>query len=80
MEKLPNYMKTCFRALYDQTNEISSKIYEEHALDPKDSLQNTVTKNKFIYIYISSLYRIFLINVQNLYPYFCSGRLYAKPF
>ncbi|XP_050893879.1 (3S,6E)-nerolidol synthase 1 isoform X2 [Lathyrus oleraceus] len=41
MEKLPNYMKPCFRALYDQTNEISSKIYEKHALDPKDSLQNT---------------------------------------
>ncbi|TKY71583.1 (3S,6E)-nerolidol synthase 1 [Spatholobus suberectus] len=40
-EQLPDYMKICFKALYDLTNEISSKIYQKHGWDPTDSLRKT---------------------------------------
>ncbi|KAL5054417.1 hypothetical protein RYX36_035099 [Vicia faba] len=61
MEKLPNYMKTCFKVLYDQTNEISLKIYEKHAWDPKDSLRNAW----------ESLCKAFLVEAK----WFASGKL-----
>ncbi|MED6190126.1 hypothetical protein PIB30_102717, partial [Stylosanthes scabra] len=38
-DELPDYMKVCFRALYDVTNEISFKIYQKHGWDPKDYLR-----------------------------------------
>ncbi|KAA8515440.1 hypothetical protein F0562_018949 [Nyssa sinensis] len=41
IEKLPDYMKICFKALYDITNEISNKVYREHGFNPIVSLQKT---------------------------------------
>ncbi|RDY05320.1 hypothetical protein CR513_10867, partial [Mucuna pruriens] len=38
---LPDYMKICFKALYDLTNETSSKIYQKNGWDPTDTLRNT---------------------------------------
>ncbi|XP_054808302.1 (3S,6E)-nerolidol synthase 1-like [Prosopis cineraria] len=38
-EKLPDYMKICFRALYDVTNEISYKVYLKHGWNPSGSLR-----------------------------------------
>ncbi|KAJ1396599.1 Terpenoid cyclases/protein prenyltransferase alpha-alpha toroid [Sesbania bispinosa] len=40
-DKLPDYMKICFKALYNVTNEISSKVYQKNGWDPTDSLQKT---------------------------------------
>ncbi|MED6110806.1 hypothetical protein PIB30_046284 [Stylosanthes scabra] len=40
-DELPDYMKVCFRALYDVTNEISFKIYQKHGWEPKDYLRKT---------------------------------------
>ncbi|KAG5561432.1 hypothetical protein RHGRI_004463 [Rhododendron griersonianum] len=42
VENLPYYMKSCFNALYDTTNEIAYKIYKAHGWNPIDSLQKTV--------------------------------------
>ncbi|KAK7302644.1 hypothetical protein RJT34_13537 [Clitoria ternatea] len=33
-EQLPEFMKTCLRALYDITNDFSEKIYKKHGLNP----------------------------------------------
>ncbi|KAH7856350.1 hypothetical protein Vadar_000508 [Vaccinium darrowii] len=41
VENLPYYMKTCFNALYDITNEIAYNIYKEHGWNPIDSLRKT---------------------------------------
>ncbi|KAL3519579.1 hypothetical protein ACH5RR_017728 [Cinchona calisaya] len=41
VEQLPDYMKNCFRALYDITNEIGLKIYKKHGFDPTESLRKT---------------------------------------
>ncbi|KAA8519937.1 hypothetical protein F0562_014153 [Nyssa sinensis] len=41
IEQLPDYMKICFKALYDITNEIGYKIYKEHGWNPTDSLRKT---------------------------------------
>ncbi|KAK7319569.1 hypothetical protein RJT34_04292 [Clitoria ternatea] len=40
-EQLPDYMKKCFRVLYNLTNEISSKVYQKQGWNPIDSLQKT---------------------------------------
>ncbi|KHN45732.1 (3S,6E)-nerolidol synthase 2, chloroplastic/mitochondrial [Glycine soja] len=40
IEQLPDYMKACFRVLYNLTNEISSKVYQKHGWNPIDSLLN----------------------------------------
>ncbi|XP_058735522.1 (3S,6E)-nerolidol synthase 1-like [Vicia villosa] len=61
MEKLPNYMKTCFKVLYDQTNEISFNIYQKHAWNPRDSLRNAW----------ESLCKAFLVEAK----WFASGKL-----
>ncbi|KAM3749489.1 hypothetical protein ACB098_05G189100 [Castanea mollissima] len=41
LEQLPEYMKICFNALNDITNEISNKIYQKHGWNPQDSLRKT---------------------------------------
>ncbi|XP_028805341.1 (3S,6E)-nerolidol synthase 1 [Neltuma alba] len=38
-EELPDYMKICFKALYDLTNEISYKVCLKHGWDPSTSLR-----------------------------------------
>ncbi|KAM7486341.1 hypothetical protein LguiA_002350 [Lonicera macranthoides] len=38
-EQLPDYMKICFKALYDTTNEIGYNICKEYGWNPVDSLQ-----------------------------------------
>ncbi|KAE7995497.1 hypothetical protein FH972_000281 [Carpinus fangiana] len=39
LEQLPEYMKICFKALYDITNEISNKIHQKHGWNPVDYLR-----------------------------------------
>ncbi|CAI8592700.1 unnamed protein product [Vicia faba] len=41
MEKLPEYMKICYMALYNTTNEISYKILKEHGLTVVSHLKRT---------------------------------------
>ena len=41
-EKLPDYLKICFKALYDITNEISYKVYQKHGWNPISSLKKAV--------------------------------------
>ncbi|XP_027347337.1 (3S,6E)-nerolidol synthase 1-like [Abrus precatorius] len=60
-ENLPDYMKSCFRVLYNVTNEISSKVYQKHGWDPSHSLQNTW----------KSLCEAFLVEAK----WFASGKL-----
>ncbi|XP_050288838.1 (3S,6E)-nerolidol synthase 1-like [Quercus robur] len=40
-EQLPDYMKICFKALYDITNEICYKVYKKHGWNPLESLKKT---------------------------------------
>lgn len=44
IEQLPNYMKKCFKALNEISNEIGYKIYKKHGLNPIESLKKTVYK------------------------------------
>ncbi|XP_044461148.1 (3S,6E)-nerolidol synthase 1-like isoform X3 [Mangifera indica] len=39
VDQLPEYMRTCFKALDNVTNEISRKIFEAHGYNPVNSLQ-----------------------------------------
>eukprot|EP00261_Vitis_vinifera_P015409 XP_003635413.1 PREDICTED: (3S,6E)-nerolidol synthase 1 [Vitis vinifera] len=39
VEQLPDYMKICFNALNGITNEISSKVYNDHGWNPMESLR-----------------------------------------
>lgn len=41
IERPPDYMSFCFKALDNITNEISCKIYQKHGLNPVDSLRKT---------------------------------------
>lgn len=41
IDHLPDYMKICFRALHDMTNEISCKVYQKHGWNPLHSLKKT---------------------------------------
>ncbi|KAG7964043.1 hypothetical protein I3843_09G148700 [Carya illinoinensis] len=41
LDQLPEYMKICFKALYDITEEISQKIYEKHGSNPLNSLRKS---------------------------------------
>ncbi|CAA0825142.1 S-(+)-linalool synthase- chloroplastic [Striga hermonthica] len=38
---LPNYMKSCYKALLDTTNEISKTVYEKYGYDPINDLKQT---------------------------------------
>ncbi|KAL3522106.1 hypothetical protein ACH5RR_014940 [Cinchona calisaya] len=38
IEQLPDYMKKCFRALYDFTNETGNQIHKKHGFNPTESL------------------------------------------
>lgn len=42
MEQLPDFMKMCFKALYDITNEIGNKVHVEYGWNPVTSLQKAV--------------------------------------
>lgn len=44
-EKLPDYMKICFEALNDITNEIAYKVYKTNGWNPIDSLKKAVYKS-----------------------------------
>ncbi|XP_077242145.1 (3S,6E)-nerolidol synthase 1-like [Tasmannia lanceolata] len=50
IERLPRYMKICFMALYNITNEISDKVQKEHGWNPIQSLRKAWGKlcNAFI--------------------------------
>ncbi|XP_071714187.1 (3S,6E)-nerolidol synthase 1-like [Rutidosis leptorrhynchoides] len=41
IDSLPNYMKTSFKALDDVINEISNEVYEQHGLNPINSLRKS---------------------------------------
>ena len=41
-EQLPDYLKICFKALNDITNEISYIVYKKHGWNPIDSLKASV--------------------------------------
>lgn len=59
-EQLPDYMKICFKALNNITNEISYKIYKEHGWNPVESLRKAW----------ASLCRAFLVEAR----WFASGK------
>ncbi|KAK9265998.1 hypothetical protein L1049_012498 [Liquidambar formosana] len=61
VDQLPDYMKACFKALYDITNEIGYKLYEKHGWNPIDSLRKTW----------ESLCNAFLVEAR----WFASGQL-----
>jgi len=42
MDQLPEYMKICYMALYNTTNEIAYKIQKEHGLTVVSCLKKTV--------------------------------------
>ncbi|KAI4296531.1 hypothetical protein L6164_036481 [Bauhinia variegata] len=60
-EQLPQYMKICFKYLYDLTNQISLKVYQKHGWNPIDSLRKTW----------ASLCKAFLVEAE----WFASGKL-----
>ncbi|KAK1426562.1 hypothetical protein QVD17_15238 [Tagetes erecta] len=41
IDQLPYYMKSSVKAVYDTTNEIASKVYEQHGFNPIKSLQQS---------------------------------------
>ncbi|KAL6977682.1 putative terpene synthase 13 [Sarracenia purpurea var. burkii] len=41
VEKLPDYMRNCFKALYYNTNEIAHQIHKKHGQNPIDSLRRS---------------------------------------
>ncbi|XP_039061755.1 (3S,6E)-nerolidol synthase 1-like isoform X2 [Hibiscus syriacus] len=57
---LPDYMKLCFKALDDITNEISQKVHEEYGRNPIDSLRKAW----------KTLFRAFLVEAR----WFGSGK------
>nr|P0CV95.1 RecName: Full=(3S,6E)-nerolidol synthase 2, chloroplastic/mitochondrial; Short=FaNES2; Flags: Precursor [Fragaria x ananassa] len=61
IDHLPDYMKICFKALYDMTNEISCKVYQKHGWNPLQSLK----------ISWASLCNAFLVEAK----WFASGQL-----
>ncbi|XP_052289239.1 (3S,6E)-nerolidol synthase 1-like isoform X1 [Citrus sinensis] len=61
IDQLPEYMKICFKALNDITNEISNKVYKEHGYNPVHSLRKAW----------GSLCNAFLIEAK----WFASGHL-----
>ncbi|KAM1459959.1 hypothetical protein ACFX2I_036826 [Malus domestica] len=42
IEHLPDYMKICFKALYDMTNEIKCKVHQKHGWNLLHSLKKTM--------------------------------------
>ncbi|KAI4299246.1 hypothetical protein L6164_032723 [Bauhinia variegata] len=60
-KQLPDYMKICFKHLYDLTNEISLRVYQKHGWNPIDSLRKTW----------ASLCKAFLVEAE----WFASGKL-----
>ncbi|XWS12765.1 hypothetical protein CRYUN_Cryun37aG0118400 [Craigia yunnanensis] len=60
-DRLPDYMKICFKALDDITDEISHKVYKEHGRNPVNSLRKAW----------ATLFRAFLVEAQ----WFGSGKL-----
>ncbi|KAF6143743.1 hypothetical protein GIB67_041247, partial [Kingdonia uniflora] len=47
LEKLPYYMKVFYKVIYDITDDISSKVFEEHGYNPSDSLQKAALGGVF---------------------------------
>jgi (3S)-linalool synthase len=43
IEQLPEYMKICYMALYNTTNEIAYRIQKEHGLTVVSYLKRTVS-------------------------------------
>ncbi|CAK9142637.1 unnamed protein product [Ilex paraguariensis] len=41
VEQLPDYMKKCFKAVYDITEDISNNAYKDHGWNPIDTLRET---------------------------------------
>ncbi|KAK6264856.1 hypothetical protein SCA6_020290 [Theobroma cacao] len=60
-DRLPDYMKICFKALDDITDEISHKVYKEHGWNPVNSLRKAW----------ATLCRAFLVEAR----WFASGKL-----
>ncbi|KAM7486357.1 hypothetical protein LguiA_002366 [Lonicera macranthoides] len=60
-KQLPDYMKICFKALYDTTNEIGYNVYKDYGWNPVDSLQRAW----------SSLFDAFLVEAK----WFASGHV-----
>ncbi|KAF8411309.1 hypothetical protein HHK36_003856 [Tetracentron sinense] len=60
-EQLPNYMKICFKAIYEITNEIAYKVFQEHGWNPINSLRKTWV----------NLFNAFLVEAK----WFASGNL-----
>ncbi|XP_017979007.1 PREDICTED: (3S,6E)-nerolidol synthase 1-like [Theobroma cacao] len=60
-DRLPDYMKICFKALDDITNEISHKVYKKHGWNPVNSLRKAWV----------TLCRAFLVEAR----WFASGKL-----
>ncbi|KAG6696554.1 hypothetical protein I3842_09G153500 [Carya illinoinensis] len=61
LDQLPEYMKICFMAPYDITEEISQKIYQKHGSNPLNSLRKSW----------ASLCNAFLVEAR----WFASGQL-----
>lgn len=42
IDKLPEYMKLCYKSLLDTTNQNATTIYENHGYNPINILKQTV--------------------------------------
>lgn len=59
MNILPDYMKSCYKALLDTTNEIGWSICEKHGYNPIDSLKRTVRFSRIQQDGLNMLYSVF---------------------
>ena len=53
MDKLPEYMKSCFLALYNSINEIAYEVLKEEGRNVIPYLRNAVFYHTFIYMIIN---------------------------
>lgn len=79
IEQLPDYMKVCFKALYDMTNEISCKVNQKHGWNPLYSLRKAVRTNQ-LQLVMKITSKRDRVNFNRLFMLQCSGGVCAMHF
>lgn len=76
IDKFPEYMKKCFLAVFNTTNEAAFRITKEKGLDILPYLKRAVTYHRFLY-HLTTPITLFPL-LRGIHCYCFSGEIYAK--
>lgn len=80
MENLPDYMKVCYLALINTTNEVAYEVLKKHDINALPYLTKSVTFIHSFYLIVNNFFSQNILEANSIFKWLLliSGQIYAN--